>query len=118
MGLLGLFSTNEERLHQALSEIINEYHQLRSLVQQQGEQTGHLKAIHARMDSINAHIRQAMSLQDREQRRALLHRLMETERAMLNEQKRVARGIGVDVSRIMRLERRAEHATRQFEHAR
>lgn len=115
MGLLSfLFPQTEERLHRHLSEILADYHKIRAVVEAERSLGEQLRHIHSRIDTINAGIRHANSIQNRSQRLAVLHQLVESERQMLSVQKMLASELLKRAGKVIQFERKTEQAAKRI----
>ncbi len=115
MGLLSfIFPQNEERLRQGLNELIHDYYQIKSGLEEQRILTEQLKVIRARVASINASIKHTSTIADKKHRMIVLQDLLNTEKTMLAHQKTLAQKLGHSSMKIEKYAHKARRTASKF----
>ncbi len=118
MGILNFFSQQtEERLHQHIAQIINEYHQLKALLERQKAVSEHINHIHKRIDAINSALRSANAMPPGEAKMHYLHQLVQSEKHLLEAQKKLASNLEYCARKAEHIEKRTAASARRIRSA-
>ncbi|MBI2133675.1 hypothetical protein HYU11_03260 [Candidatus Woesearchaeota archaeon] len=118
MGLFGFFSQqSEEKLHAQIALILSEYHKLKALLEREKALADQISHVHKRIDAINAGIRDMNTRPSGPDKIHYLQQLVQSEKGLLEMQKRFSRELEERAGEANRRQRRVEHASREIKKA-